>query len=82
MVRRSQVLMFASIVPAVFVMGISGDVHSYLDAGTGSIILQAVLGGVVGALVAVKLFWNQIKAFFGGLFHRSKRHEEPQDHQP
>jgi len=82
MVKRSEVLMAASIVPAIFIISINGEVHAYLDAGTGSIILQAVLGGVVGALVAVKLFWNQIKAFFGGLFHRSKGHEEPQDHQP
>jgi hypothetical protein len=81
MVKRSEVLMAASIVPAIFIIANNGEVHAYLDAGTGSIILQAVLGGVVGALVGVKLFWNQIKAFFGGLFHRSKRHEEPQDPQ-
>jgi len=81
MVKRSNVLMAASIVPAVFIMGINGEVHSYLDAGTGSIVLQAVLGGVVGALVAIKLFWNQIKAFFSRLFRRPKDHGEVQDDQ-
>lgn len=73
--------MLASIVPAVFIVGMNQDIHAYLDAGTGSIILQAVLGGLVGALVAIKLFWNQIKAFFTRLFHRSKQHEQPQDDQ-
>jgi hypothetical protein len=80
-VRRSQIVMFASIVPAVVILTVNADVHAYLDAGTGSIILQAVLGGVVGVLVAIRLFWNQIKAFFSRLLHRSKQHEEPQDGQ-
>lgn len=79
--KRPRILILASIVPAIFIIGVNQDVHAYLDAGTGSIILQAVLGALVGALVAVKLFWNQIKAFFGKLLGRSKHHEEPQDDQ-
>jgi cytochrome b len=79
--KRSAGLISASIAPAVFFIAIHQDIPAYLDAGTGSIILQAVLGALVGALVAVKLFWGQIKSFFARLFHRSKRHEEPQDQQ-
>jgi hypothetical protein len=33
---------------------------AYLDAGTGSIILQAVLGGTAAVAVAVKLWWRKI----------------------
>jgi hypothetical protein len=66
-------------VPAVFFIGIDQNIPAYLDAGTGSIILQAVLGALVGAAVAVKLFWGQIKSFFGRLFSRSKHSDEPQD---
>lgn len=40
--------------------------RAYLDPGTGSMILQVILGGVAGALVVLKLYWNRIKAFFGG----------------
>jgi len=32
---------------------------AYLDAGTGSIILQAVLGGTAAVAVAVKLWWRK-----------------------
>ncbi len=32
---------------------------SYLDAGTGSIILQAILGGTAALAVAVKLWWRK-----------------------
>ena len=38
--------------------------YAYLDPGTGSIILQLLLGGMAGALVIVKLYWARVKAFF------------------
>ncbi len=38
---------------------------AYLDPGTGSIILQVLLGGFAGALVIVKLYWHRVKSFFG-----------------
>lgn len=34
----------------------------YLDPGTGSMLLQVILGGVAGAAVAVKMFWHRILA--------------------
>ncbi|MDP6620692.1 MAG: hypothetical protein QF754_00310 [Alphaproteobacteria bacterium] len=37
---------------------------AYLDPGTGSIILQVLLGGVGGALVIGRLYWGRIKEFF------------------
>ncbi|MEM7222613.1 MAG: hypothetical protein AAF495_06520 [Pseudomonadota bacterium] len=39
--------------------------YAYLDPGTGSIILQALLGGIAGAMIAAKLYWAKIKSFFG-----------------
>jgi hypothetical protein len=33
---------------------------AYLDAGTGSIILQAVLGGTAAVAVALKLWWRKV----------------------
>ncbi len=38
-------------------------VQAYLDPGTGSIILQATIGAIAGALVAVRVFWHRIKSF-------------------
>lgn len=40
------------------------DSHAYLDPGTGSFVLQAVIGGVLGAIFTIKTYWAQIKAFF------------------
>jgi hypothetical protein len=33
----------------------------YLDPGAGSMILQALAGGVAGLAVAGKLYWSRIK---------------------
>ncbi|WP_303976105.1 hypothetical protein [Dongia mobilis] len=45
--------------------GIS-SAQAYLDPGTGSIILQAVIGAVTGALIVIKLYWYKLKQFFKG----------------
>lgn len=37
---------------------------AYLDPGTGSLIVQAVVGAVIGVAVALKVYWHKIKAFF------------------
>jgi hypothetical protein len=33
---------------------------AYLDAGSGSLIVQAVVAGAAGAVVAVKLGWRRV----------------------
>lgn len=43
----------------------STDAHAYLDPGTGSMILQILLGGVAGALVVGKLYWHKLKSLLG-----------------
>ena len=37
---------------------------AYLDPGTGSVILQAIIGAVIGALVMLKVYWHKVKAVF------------------
>jgi outer membrane lipoprotein SlyB len=34
---------------------------AYLDAGSGSVILQALAGGVAGFAVMGKLYWRRLK---------------------
>jgi hypothetical protein len=38
--------------------------YAYLDPGTGSVILQVILGVFAGVLVAGKIYWAKIKQFF------------------
>jgi len=44
---------------------LSTPAHAYLDAGTGSLIIQAVIGTIAGGLVAIRIYWQKIKDFFG-----------------
>lgn len=48
-----------------FALGV-GTAHAYLDPGTGSMILQAIIGAVTGALIVIKLYWYKLKTFFKG----------------
>jgi hypothetical protein len=41
------------------------NVWAYLDPGTGSMLLQVVLGGIAAIGVAVKIFWHRIKLAIG-----------------
>ena len=38
---------------------------AYLDPGSGSMLLQLILGGVAGAVVLVKIYWRRLLAFLG-----------------
>ena len=39
----------------------SGPAQAYLDPGTGSIVIQAVVAGAVGALALVRIYWSRLK---------------------
>lgn len=41
------------------------SVYAYLDPGTGSMLLQVILGGVAAVGVAIKLYWHKLRAAFG-----------------
>ena len=38
---------------------------AYLDPGTGSMLLQVILGGIAAVGVALKLFWHKIRVALG-----------------
>lgn len=37
---------------------------AYLDPGTGSLIIQFLIGGAAAAAISIKVFWKQIRGFF------------------
>jgi hypothetical protein len=39
-------------------------VLGYLDAGSGSLLLQALAGGFAGVAVVGKLYWRRLKRVF------------------
>ena len=67
------------VVPALFYFTFPHTLDAYLDPGTGSIILQLVIGAVVGGLFTVALFFHRVKTFFKNLFSRAGKHERAKD---
>lgn len=49
----------------------TGDAHAYLDPGTGSILLQGLLAG----LLAIGVFWRKLKDYIKGHFSK-KNHDD------
>jgi len=41
------------------------DTEAYLDPGTGSMLLQVILGGVAAVGVAIKLYWHKLRVVLG-----------------
>ena len=39
--------------------------HAYLDPGTGSIILQGIIGAIAAIAVALKLYWHKLLKLLG-----------------
>jgi hypothetical protein len=40
-------------------------VDAYLDPGSGSMLIQLLLGGLAGAAVILKLAWHRLRGLFG-----------------
>ncbi|MBA3420520.1 MAG: hypothetical protein H0U12_01255 [Thermoleophilaceae bacterium] len=48
------------------------EVFAYLDPGSGSMIIQILVGGLAAVGVTMKLYWRRIT----GIFSRGKKVEE------
>ena len=44
--------------------GRDGSHLAYLDAGSGSLIVQALVAGTAGVVVAAKLYWRRLTSVF------------------
>ena len=59
---------------AVLLLGLAllpGLAQAYLDPGTGSYVLQILIGALLGGLFAIGIFWRRVVAFVRRIFTRS-----------
>lgn len=52
------------------------NANAYIDPGTGSIILQAVLAFIAGAAATVSLWWGNFKMFIKKIFKSNRKDNE------
>ena len=55
---------FIFISSLVFFSIFSVNAYAYLDPGTGSIILQAIIGAIAAGATYCSIYWQTIKNFF------------------
>ena len=48
----------------------SQSAAAYLDPGAGSLMLQMLIAGIMGALFTLKLYWYRVKAYVASLLGR------------
>lgn len=46
--------------------------QAYIDPGTGSMVVQAVIAAIAAASVSIGIFWRRLRTFFGRLFGRGR----------
>lgn len=43
------------------------DAYAYIDPGTGTIIIQALIGALVGVAITLKIYWYKLKEKLSGV---------------
>jgi hypothetical protein len=62
---------------AVLILSASyGTAFAYLDPGTGSIILQSLIAGIIGSMAFARMYWTRLKEIvrrtFGNRGHNTE----------
>ncbi len=52
---------------------------AYIDAGTGAIVFQALVGLVLGGLFTLKMYWRRVKSAVQRWLGRTPDQEKPHD---
>ena len=63
---------FLYLVPTMLFL-LTVPAHAYLDPGTGSIILQAILGFIAASIATLSFYWNKVKLFFIKLIKKNNK---------
>jgi hypothetical protein len=75
-VKRSKSLRNSVFLAGLLLLITSRKVHAYIDPGSGSYVLQLIIAGLLGAGVALKIYWKRIIAFISGPFSRGQGEED------
>jgi hypothetical protein len=57
-------LNFSAVCAMLMLVGYPDRAEAYLDPGTGSMVLQIAVGGVLAVLATTRLYWSRIRSLF------------------
>ena len=66
---KSNLLLLSSI---YLILSIS-NAYSYLDPGTGSIILQAIIGFIAASIATISVYWEKFKLIILKIFRKKNK---------
>ena len=61
-----------SLLSGFFLLTHTEQAYAYIDAGTGSLILQMLLGGLFGMMFVLKVYWRRLTGQVSRLLSRKK----------
>ena len=53
-----------------------GKSFAYIEPGTGSMILQAIIGFIAATIATLSIYWNKFKMFILKIFKKEKKTEK------
>ncbi|MDD5040571.1 MAG: hypothetical protein PHY34_05485 [Patescibacteria group bacterium] len=68
-------LSVSAIVGVIIGLSFPMTAHAYIDAGSGSYIIQIIVATFLGGLFAIKIFWKKIILFAKNLFSKGDKHD-------
>ncbi len=71
--KRFYIFLYSNII-AIFL--IVTNAYAYLDPGTGSFILQAIIGFLAALSAGFLYYWTKVKNFFLKLFKKNNNDEK------
>ena len=48
------------------------NAYAYLDPGTGSIILQAIIGFIAAGITTISIYWSKFKSLISRIFNKKE----------
>ena len=57
----------------LYIILLPSNAYAYLDPGTGSIILQAILGFIAAAIASISVYWTKFKMLINKIFKKKRR---------
>ena len=55
------------------------NAYAYLDPGTGSIILQAILGFIAATVASISIYWTKFKIILKKIFSKKRNQKNLED---
>ena len=60
-------------------LGVYQPAYAYLDPGTGSIIIQSVIGGIAAAATFGAIYWSKLKELIHRCFGKKTPDDKPNE---